>query len=313
MHVNDLAAATLSKPSIVTIGVFDGLHLGHQALIRRLLAEAQANGLQSVVLTFYPHPDVVLRGIQGRYYLMTPEQRAELLLQWGVDWVVTQAFDDSVRQIRAAAFVDKLLTHLQMAALWVGPDFALGYQREGNVAFLREQGMAKGFSVQTLDLVMQANQDMAISSSAIRQRLGVGDVAQVREWLGRGYTVRGLVEHGDKRGRTIGFPTANLGVWPEQIIPARGVYAGWATLAGERFMAVTNVGVRPTFEGEPVLKVEAHLLDFDREIYGHTLDLTFEARLRAEQKFNGIDALKAQLAQDVQAGRVALAALAPDV
>lgn len=307
-HVYQLSDAHVTQPSIVTIGVFDGLHIGHQTLLKQLVAEARATRRASVALTFFPHPDVVLRGIQGRYYLTTPEQRAELMMALGVDWVVTHPFNDAVRHIRAADFVDQLLRYLKLSALWVGADFAMGYKREGDIHFLREQGMAKGFSVHTLDLILNEPQGSAISSSKIREHLQVGEVEVVRDWLGRSYSVSGEVVKGDQRGRLIGFPTANIKVWEGYALPANGVYAGWAKLGDERFMAVTNIGVRPTFGGDDIT-VEAHLLDFDRDIYNEQLTITFESRLRPEQKFPNIEALKGQIQQDVLAARAALLAL----
>jgi riboflavin kinase / FMN adenylyltransferase len=299
-HVYNLVDACLEKPSLVTIGVFDGVHTGHQHLIKQLGDEAHRTDRLAVVLSFFPHPDLVLRGWQGRYYLTTPEQKAEQLMKLGVDTVVTHPFDDAVRHVRAADFVDQLLDHLKMQDLWVGTDFALGYQREGTVDFLRAQGKAKGFTLRAIELL--ANGSGTINSTAIREALQHGNVEQAHLWLGRSYAVTGEVVHGEQRGRKIGFPTANVDVWSEQVIPANGVYAGWAQLGDERFMAVTNVGVRPTFDGEGVT-VEAHLLDFNRDIYGQQLMVTFETRLRAEKKFNGIQELIAQIGADAQAGR----------
>jgi riboflavin kinase/FMN adenylyltransferase len=302
-HLSKLGDVHLQQPSLVTIGVFDGVHRGHQHLIRHLVSEARARGHAAVALTFFPHPDVMLRGLTGRYYLTTPEQRAALLGELGIDYVITLPFDQHIRQIRAADFVDQMIAHLRLESLWVGSDFALGYQREGNVAFLREQGAKKGFSIEVIDLIMEEN--AAISSSTIRAALQAGDVAEAREMLGRSYSVSGEVVKGEQRGRTIGFPTANINVWDGQVIPANGVYSGWATLGDERHMAVTNVGFRPTFNGQTVT-VESHLLDFDRDIYGETLTFTFETRLRSEMRFSGIEALVAQIGADVEAGRAYL-------
>jgi riboflavin kinase / FMN adenylyltransferase len=220
----------------------------------------------------------------------------------GVDYVVTHPFDAVLRQMRAADFDNLMVKHLKLNVLWVGSDFALGYKREGNVEFLRKDGEQKGFSVHVMDLVQSGEDHTAISSTAIRQALQQGDVEKAREWLGRAYTVAGPVVRGDQRGRTIGFPTANIDMWAEQVIPANGIYAGWATLGSERFMAMTNVGVRPTFNGQNIT-VEAYLLDFDRDIYGQKLALSFEKRLRPEERFNGVDALVAQIKKDVEAGR----------
>ncbi len=312
IHLTELEAIALTRPSVVTIGVFDGVHLGHQYLIRRLVASAQASGRLAVVITFYPHPDVVLRGITGRYYLTTPDERAALLGELGVDFVVTLSFDENLRHIRAATFVDLMVAHLRVSELWVGAEFALGYKREGNVPFLTAQGAEKGFNVDAVDLMAVEDTGdglLKISSSAIRGALSEGSVETAERLLGRPYSVRGEVVHGLARGHTIGFPTANIAVPDERMIPANGVYAGWALLEDERFMAVTNVGTRPTFAGENVT-VEAHLLDFDRDIYGALLEFQFITRLRPETRFNGIEALIAQIRADAEAGRAALEARA---
>lgn len=307
-HVFALDDIELTTPSIVTIGVFDGVHLGHQRLVRRLVSEAQASGRTSVVQTFFPHPDVVLKGITGRYYLTSPEERAQRLLDLGVDWVVTHPFNDDVRQIRAADYVDQLCRSLKMSALWVGPDFALGYKREGNIEFLRAQGEARDFTVDTVDLQLGEG-GQVIRSSRIRAALQAGEVEQVAAWLGRPYTLRGEIVHGDHRGRLNGYPTANFEVWPEKLLPANGVYACWVNVQGTRHMAVTNFGVRPTFAGKRLM-IEAHLLDFAGDLYGQTLALQIVRRLREEKRFAGIDQLIAQIGRDVEAGRAILTELA---
>jgi riboflavin kinase / FMN adenylyltransferase len=298
-HLTSLEEMQLEQASMVTIGVFDGVHKGHQALIRQLVEEAHQAGQLAVVLSFHPHPDVFLRNIEGRYYLTTPEERAALLGEMGVDIVVTHPFNDDVRTMRAALFVEKLVKYLKMDLLRVGTDFAMGYKREGNVAYLTELGQKLGYELRPIELL---HNDGVISSSSIRQLLAEGNVEHAADLLGRSYSVSGEVIKGDQRGRTIGVPTANMAVWSQQVLPMNGVYAGWAWLGNERFMAVTNLGVRPTFDGK-ALSLEPHLLDFDRDIYGETLHLSFERRLRGEQKFAGIDALKAQLAHDIATGR----------
>lgn len=310
MHVYKLADATLDRPSIVTIGVFDGVHRGHQDLIRRLVDAARERDYAAVVLTFFPHPDLVLREQTGPYYLMHPEERAAMLVSMGIDLVVTQTFDDELRAVRAQNFVATLSHQLQMKSLWVGRNFVMGYEREGNVAYLAELGQEHGFEVVTVELVGHQDNGSTITSTGIRTALQAGEVEMVRKWLGRAYTVTGEIVHGHRRGHQIGFPTANIDVWLEQMVPANGVYAGWATLGAERFMAVTNIGVRPTFNGSG-MTVEAHLLDFDRDIYGEQMTLSFDHYLRAEQKFAGIGALKDQLMRDVEAGRACLMAQEP--
>lgn len=302
-HIHHLTEANLPQDSLLTIGVFDGVHKGHQFLVRQLVEKAHNSGRLAVVMTFFPHPDAVVKGVSGRYYLTTTDQRAQYLLDMGVDCVITQPFDESLRQMPALEFVEQLVGHLKLDELWVGADFAMGHERQGNVAFLQAQGEEKGYTLQVVDLV--SNDDTAISSTAIREALDNGAVEQAAQWLGRAYSVNGPVVHGEQRGRQIGFPTANIQVWEQQIIPANGVYAGWATLNGQRYMAVTNVGVRPTFQGEGVT-VEAHLLDFNQDIYGQDLAFEFVTRLRGEQRFNGIDALIAQIRADSDSGRAYL-------
>lgn len=305
--IYQLEDAKLQQPSVVSIGVFDGVHRGHQYLIKKLVQEAHSSGRAAVALTFFPHPDVVLRNQKGRYYLTPPEERARLLAELGIDCVVIHPFNDEVRQIRAAEFVDRLIEYLNLDSVWIGADFAMGYKREGNVTFLQQQGQEKGFSVRVIDLMQTENPGEVISSSTIRELLSEGAVDRVQDLLGRSYAVSGKVVRGEQRGRKIGFPTANIDVWDEQVIPANGVYAGWATLGDERFMAVTNVGVRPTFDGENIT-VEAHLLDFDRDIYGQILSFAFEQHLRSEMKFSGIDELIAQIGADADAARTFLQA-----
>lgn len=301
-HLYHLEDAHLTEDTAVTIGVFDGVHLGHQALITQFVEAARATGRQAVVVTFYPHPDVVLKNITGRYYLTMLEQKADLMLALGVDVVVTHPFNDETRQMRASVFVDRLIEHLRMKSVWVGADFALGYQREGNVAFLREQGQQRGFSVEAIDLVSHEKEGDVIRSTAMREAVLAGDMETARKGLGRSYAVRGEVVTGNQRGRTIGFPTANIAVWEEQLLPPNGVYAGWASWGGERHMAVTNIGVRPTFDGQGIT-VETYLLDYEGDLYGKMLDVTFEQRLRSEMKFNGLDALIGQIKADVEASR----------
>lgn len=304
-HVDRLADARPQHPSLVAVGMFDGVHRGHGYLLRRLVETAHDRQMTPVVLTFFPHPDVVMGRASGRYYLTTPERRAILLGNLGIEWVITHPFNDEVRHIRAAQFVDELVRYLRLGELWVGTDFALGYKREGNVEFLRAQGAAKGFRLRALQLLTNSEGEQIISSSAIRTALQEGNLDQANQWLGRFYRISGEVVRGDGRGHTFGFATANLDVWDEQVLPQHGVYAGWAHLGDETFKAVANVGRRPTFEGK-IVRLEVHILDFDRDIYGQTLMFDLVARLRPEMRFDGIDALVAQIKQDVAQAREVL-------
>lgn len=301
-HIYGLSNVNLDQASVLTIGVFDGVHRGHQHLIKRLVTEAHTQGMLAVVMTFFPHPDRVIHGKEGRYYLMTPDEKAQYLLDLGIDVVITHHFDEQARQVRAVSFVEQLIQRLQLKQLWVGADFGFGYKREGNVPFLIEQGKQRGFEVTVIDMVSSEALGENISSTLIRQLIQTGELETVRKLLGRGYSLSGEVIHGKKLGRTIGFPTANIDVWDEQIMPLFGVYTGWAYLGTERFMAMTNVGISPTVDYKGVT-VEAYLLDFDRDIYGETLTVTFEKFLRPEAKFNGLDELIEQIKLDVEEGR----------
>ena len=301
-HLRNLKNAKLDSDSLVAIGVFDGVHLGHQTLIKRLVSSAHASGRKAIVLTFHPHPDKVLERVNERYYLTTPDQRAELLLQLGVDYVITHPFDNEIRHLPAATFVDQLVNYLRIKEVWVGADFALGFQREGDISFLRTEGKRLGFTVTAVELITTQSSDIFIRSSKVRELVRNGEVCEAKAMLGRAYALKGKVVRGEQRGRTIGVPTANLSVWSEQIIPANGVYATWARLGSEIFPAATNIGIRPTFAGDE-LSIEAHLLDFDRDIYGGSLELKFEKRLRPEQKFNGLDELVTQIKFDIAAAR----------
>ncbi len=309
-HRRSLKEAKLDTDSLVTIGVFDGVHRGHQSLIRRLVQEACLSGCKSVVVTFFPHPDKVLKDASERYYLTTPEKRAELILQLGVDMVVTLPFNAEFRRLPAADFVGQLVAYLRIKGLWVGADFALGFRREGDVRFLKAQGQRHGFEVIAVELITTHDNRNLIRSSKVRRLVRRGDMIGAKTMLARAYSLAGKVVEGEQRGRTIGIPTANLAVWSEQIVPANGVYATWAVLGDETFMAATNIGYRPTFSGDAVT-VEAHLLDFNRDIYGEVLELRFEKRLRAERKFDSLDELIAQIKADIAETRRFLGADPP--
>lgn len=301
----ELSLATPDVPTVLTVGVFDGVHLGHRRLLQRVVAAARAQEARAAVLTFYPHPAEVLRGLSGRYYLATLDERVAALRDTGVDLIITQPFTEETRHMRAAAFVDALRRHLDMRALW-GAEFHLGYRREGDFDFLSGQGAAKGFTVHLVDERVIVDGER-VSSTRIRRALAAGRVAEAGRLLGRPYALTGVVVTGARRGRTIGFPTANLAVWEKSCLPAYGVYAAHATVDGVTYPAATNVGVRPTVNGTHE-SVEAHLLDFDGDLYDKTVRLSFLHHIRPERKFDGIDALKAQITVDVALVRQLLAA-----
>jgi len=296
VQVNALQDIQEEMPSCVAIGSFDGVHRGHQVLIERMVYQARAAGLRTAVLTFFPHPRRVIQNLIEPYYLARLEDRVRWIAEIGVDIIVTHPFNESVRQMRAVEFVDALCAHLQLRQLW-GGRFSLGRNREGDIPTLQELGRSRGYSVELMTDLTMWNQ-RPVSSSRIRRSLREGDMADVNGCLGRPYLLRGVVSKGEQRGRTIGFPTANIACWPEQLLPANGVYAAYAWLGDHRFPAATNVGVRPTVNGRQI-SVEAHLLDFDADIYGRELSLEFMERVRPEQKFDGLPALKTQIEKDV--------------
>jgi riboflavin kinase/FMN adenylyltransferase len=289
----------------LTIGVFDGVHRGHQEILSQLTAGAQSDGAPAVVLTFHPHPAVVLGGKKEFKCLTTPEERAALLESLGVDVVITHPFDRDLAAQTAEAFMRRLAQTLGLRRLLVGYDFALGRGREGNVSRLTELGKTLGYEVRSIPPVTNAG--ATISSTNIRRQVAEGDVSAAAAGLGRNYALTGPVIHGDGRGRKINIPTANLEIPAEKIIPANGVYACWAWVGGKKYRAVTNIGIRPTFTPEEFAPhVETHLLDFDRDLYDQELRLEFVERLREERKFLSVEALVGQIHADIGRARLIL-------
>jgi riboflavin kinase/FMN adenylyltransferase len=299
-HVTSLAGLSLQN-SWLTIGVFDGVHRGHQEILRSLTAGAHAQGAPAVVFTFSPHPASVLAGIDIPC-LTTPQERADLLLALGVDWVVTHPFDQELAAQSAEDFMESMRRHFGLCRLLVGHDFALGRGRAGTAERLAEIGRCLGFEVIRVEAVRQGAG--IISSSAIRRQLAEGDVAGAVHQLSRFHSLAGTVVPGDGRGRTIGVPTANVDVPAGKVLPANGVYACLAWVDGKPWQAVTNIGVRPTFtSGQASARVEAHLMGYSGDLYGRQVRLEFAARLRGEQKFASVEALVAQIKADIAKAR----------
>jgi riboflavin kinase/FMN adenylyltransferase len=300
-HYRSLQELSLER-SRITIGAFDGLHLGHQRILKEMTAGAHADGSPAVLVTFHPHPDVVLRGARQSFYLTTPDEKAELAGRQGVDIVITHPFDKEVASLKAADFLNRLNSRLNIEQLWVGHDFVMGANREAGAAALSKLGAEMGFSLNVVSAVVLDGE--VVSSSRIRELLLNGEVGRAAKLLGRAYQLSGLVEAGAARGKTIGFPTANLKIDSERVLPALGVYVCRSSMGASSWKAVVNVGVRPTFEdGAAAPRVEAHLLEFDREIYGEDLHLEFLSRLRGEQRFNSVDELVAQIHADIGRAR----------
>jgi riboflavin kinase / FMN adenylyltransferase len=302
--VYGLPRAINEQPTVLTIGVFDGVHRGHHQLISGLVQRARALDCQSAVLTFDPHPDSVVRPEHPRPLLTTAEERAEQIAALGVDLLIIMPFTAALMKLGAREFMQQVCDAVALRELWVGWDFALGRKREGDRKRLAEIGHELGYTVHPIERYSLGHE--AISSTRIRTLLDEGDVATAARLLGRPFSLRGEVVQGDRRGRTIGFPTANVAFDSRHQLPGNGVYVCRARLAELRYGAVTNVGVRPTFDGTR-RTVEAYLLDFAEDIYGQTLTLDFLHRLRGEQKFEGIAGLVAQITTDVAAARAWLA------
>ena len=296
-------------PSVVVIGNFDGVHRGHQAVLRQARALAEARGLRCVVLTFDPHPSEVLgRGAPPQ--LTTLARRIELLREHGATDVAVEPFTMELASWAPDRFATELLaSRLSARAVVVGRNFRFGHKRAGDFDTLAALGGASGFEAVAAEVA--GDEEGPFSSTRVRDAIAGGEVERAAHVLGRPHALSGVVEHGDARGRTIGFPTANLGGVAE-MLPAHGVYAVRALRTGadptapaEVHGGVMNIGVRPTVDGM-TLRIEAHLFDFDADLYGETLRIDLVARLRGEQKFAGIDELKAQIAKDAEAARKAL-------
>jgi riboflavin kinase/FMN adenylyltransferase len=289
----------------LTIGVFDGVHRGHQRILHRLVDGAHAAQSPAVVMTFHPHPAVVLGGKTDFKCLTTPDERAGLLGGLGVDVVITQTFDRPFADQTAEDFMRILARTLHLRRLLVGYDFALGRGRAGTASRLAEIGRDLSYEVEVVEPLREGEQ--VLSSTGIRFQVAAGAVAEAAASLGRWYALTGPVVHGDGRGRKINIPTANISYPPEKLIPANGIYATWAWVGGRRYAAATNIGVNPTFTPDKQTRnVEAYLLDFDRDIYGQEVKLEFVERLRDELKFPSVEALLAQIQLDVERTREAL-------
>lgn len=293
------------KNTWVTIGFFDGVHRGHQSLIRNLVQGSQMGGCPSVVITFFPHPSSVLRGTPGPIYLTSPEMRANYMAELGVDYVITLNFDKQLASLSPEDFIQLLNKSLHIQSLYVGYDFALGRNRTGDVMTLQKIGLDSGFETQIVAPYFFNGK--TISSSQIRSLISEGRVDIAAENLGHWYKVPGTVVHGDGRGRSLNVPTANLYVWDHQLIPANGIYATRVKIGQQYFPSVTNIGRRPTFENQPVApRIETHILDFSQDIYGEHIQVEFINYLRPEIRYNNIQQLIQQIEQDKKLAREVL-------
>ena len=289
------------RPVVVALGNFDGVHLGHQAVVRRAVEEGRRWGLRTVAATFDPHPRAVLWPGNEPKLLTTPEVRRELLLVCGVEEVREIWFDRELSKKSPQEFVLEVLAgSLGAGVVVVGENFRFGHKASGDVAVLRRCMQEVGGEAYAVPISNVLGE--GISSTRIRELVAEGEVRHAARLLGRPYLLRGEVVEGDKRGRTIGFPTANVLPDERALVPGRGVYAGHARVGSEHYGACTNVGTAPTFDRRDS-RVEAYLLGYEGDLYGKVVDVTFEERLRPEKRFSGIGELKEQIARDVQEAR----------
>ncbi len=298
---SELSRAAPGRPTAVTIGKFDGVHRGHQHLVGLLLEQARECDLASVVVTLHPHPISVLRPGVRISYLCSLEERVSLLETLGVEKVAVLSFTSELAQLSYQDFVSLIIEQLDMRLLLAGPDLALGRDRAGNVDALKALAPQMGFELNVAQLLSE--DDAKVGSGAVREALADGEMETVNQLLGRPFALHGPVVRGAERGRTIGFPTANIAIGQDLALPSFGVYVTRAYLGESTYGSVTNIGQRPTFEDDRPT-IETHLLDFEGDCYEQELRIELLHRLRAEVRFDGVDALRVQIAKDVEAARV---------
>ena len=299
-----LTAGAPGPETALTIGVLDGVHRGHQALLARLRDEARKRALSPGVVTLHPHPITVLRPEIAPSYLTGLEDRMELMRDAGADWVIPLTFTSEVSEITAEDLARAFHELVRMRLMVLGPDAAFGRGGPKDTAErMRVLGKELGFEVVQIEPLMHDHE--RYSSTAVRNALAQGEMERVEALLGRSYRIAGPVVHGFERGRTIGFPTANISVAADRALPALGVYATRVHVAGKHYVGATNIGRRPTFDFGHI-SIETHLLDFEGDIYGERMELDIVHRLRGESAFASIDELKAQIARDVAEAREAV-------
>ncbi len=298
-HENSLPGA------VATIGVFDGVHLGHRALVHQVLDRASLLGAASVAVTFTPHPEDVLRPESEIAHLATLDERLVLLKSLGLSEVVVLEFTPALSQLSPEQFLELLLARFRLRELWIGSDFALGHNRSGSPERLAAIGRERGFTVHQFPPVEIEGEP--VSSSRIRRTLAAGRVEEAARLLGRPYRLAGTVVHGDHRGATLGFPTANLSLGERLCIPGDGIYAVWARVEGHDgvYQGAASIGLRPTF-GPGRRQIEVYLIGFDGDLYGKQMSIELVARLRGEERFESSAALVAQMIEDVKATKAIL-------
>ncbi len=299
----ELAKLSPKKDMLLTIGVFDGVHLGHKYLISQLTEQARQQNLLSGVVTFHQHPQEILLPQTKLPFLTDLTTRAELLKSEGVEAIITLSFTRELAQLGARQFVSLLKKYLRMHGMVIGPDFALGQDREGSTDALRTLGQDMNFIVTVIPPIMVNGE--VVSSTAIRKALADGNMKKVVNLIGRPFSLHGRVITGSGRGVGLGFPTANLNVASEQALPADGVYATWVYIDNKAYQSMTNIGKRPTF-GDSKSAIEVYTPNYRGDLYGRELKIDIVERLRGEKKFDTTEELKKQIAEDVEQGKAIL-------
>ncbi|MDZ4750508.1 MAG: bifunctional riboflavin kinase/FAD synthetase [Flavobacteriales bacterium] len=297
----DITALTTIRNPVVTIGTFDGVHRGHKAILEQMRHIAGFNDGETVLLTFYPHPRMVLHpGDHGLRLLSTMEEKEELLSMAGVDHLVVYPFSEEFSRKTAFEYVrDMLVDQLHVHTLVVGYDHRFGRNREGDFLVLKE--LSQDFGFHLVEIAAQKLKDVKVSSTKIRTALEVGNIDQANESLGYDYEIHGTVVKGEGRGRQIGFPTANIGnIEPDKLLPAKGVYSVMVRIDEEKKRGVLNIGVRPTVSGSGNMSVEVHIPGFERDVYGKNITVGFLKRIRDEKKFGSVIELSEQIKEDIK-------------
>lgn len=300
--VDSLEALRFDRPLVLAIGTFDGVHRGHRYVLEQARDRAREHNLALGIITLDPVPALVLRPGLTDYQITGRQTKVRLLSQLEPDLLAVLPFTRDFAALTAEQFIDALEAGLHIAELWMGDDFRFGHDREGGIPYLLERAKRSEFGVHVVARQGADAGAPGVSSTALREAIHAGEMETAREMLGHPFELAGIVVHGQGRGHDLGYPTANLSMPPEQIVPASGVYAGLAELPGERHAAAISVGTNPHFNGT-VTTVEAYLLDFDRDIYDQELRLHFITRLREQARFDGLSALLTQMAIDVQETR----------
>ena len=296
--IHDISMMPSLEGTVVTDGMFDGMHLGHQRILQQVVNESKRLNLPSVLLTYWPHPRHVVGDQKEKLKILTTlEEKAALVEAQGIDYMLVVAFTKQFSQLSHSDFVTHILAEaLNTRKIIIGYDHRYGQNRLGDIFQLRQAGRSFGFEVNEID--QQEVEEIAVSSTKIRYALQHHLVEFAAQFLGRAYSLEAVVVQGDQRGRTIGFPTANLRLSePLKLVPADGVYATWAWVNGQKYPSMTNIGYRPTVDGKKH-SIETHLIDFEGDLYGEVLTIAFVKPIRMEQKFAGIEDLKKQLVQD---------------